>query len=236
MGASFLGLSFGVLAKYFTINVVYCFFLLHLPVLFLLFCCRIRFGILKNNDMTNNVIRSVAIMLIGLVLIFMSESAMAMLIRIVGAAFFLPALVSIINLYVSRSESGIIPKVLISVIDVGSMAFGVWLMVAPAHFENVFVKLLALILLVFAVYQVIMIISAQRYSMVPMQMYIAPLLLVVAAIVLFSVSISSSSTISIIFGVSAVVSGVSDLLICLKLREGNARRLSSGKSGAVQKY
>lgn len=186
--------------------------------------------------MTNNVIRSVAIMLIGLVLIFMSESAMAMLIRIVGAAFFLPALVSIINLYVSRSESGIIPKVLISVIDVGSMAFGVWLMVAPAHFENVFVKLLALILLVFAVYQVIMIISAQRYSMVPMQMYIAPLLLVVAAIVLFSVSISSSSTISIIFGVSAVVSGVSDLLICLKLREGNARRLSSGKSGAIRKY
>lgn len=186
--------------------------------------------------MTNNVIRSVAIMLIGLVLIFMSDSAMTMLIRIVGAAFFLPALVSIINLYVSRSESGIVPKVLISVIDVGSMAFGVWLMAAPSHFESVFVKLLALILLVFAVYQVIMIVSAQRYSLVPAAMYIAPLLLVVAAVVLLSVSIDSSSTISIIFGISALVSGISDLLICLKLREGNARRLSSGKGNAVQKY
>ena len=50
--------------------------------------------------MTNNVIRSVAIMLLGLVLIFMSDGAMALLIRLIGAAFFLPALVSIINLYV----------------------------------------------------------------------------------------------------------------------------------------
>ena len=89
--------------------------------------------------MLNNVIRSIAIMLIGLVLIFMSDSAMILLVRLTGAAFFLPALVSIINLYVSRSESGVIPKVLISVIDVGSMAFGVWLMMAPDLFQDVFV-------------------------------------------------------------------------------------------------
>lgn len=186
--------------------------------------------------MTKNVIRSVLVMLLGLVLIFMSEGAMALLIRVVGAAFFLPALVSIINIYVSRADSGIISKVLISVIDVGSMAFGVWLMVAPLHFEDVFMKLLAMLLVVFAVYQLIMIVSAQRYSVIPFAMYVAPLVLIVFAVILFSVEISSTSTSSILFGVCALIAGISDLLILLKLKGGSNKLIASSKSGAIQKY
>ena len=187
--------------------------------------------------MTKNVIRSILVMLLGLVLIFMSEKAMSLLIRIVGVAFFLPALVSIVNLYVSRAESGIISKVLISIIDIGSMAFGVWLMVAPGHFEDVFMKLLAILLIIFAVYQLIMIVSAQRYSVVPFAMYIAPLVLIVFAVILFSVKLSSVSTTSILFGVCALIAGVSDLLILLKLKENTSKMIGSSRNvGAIQKY
>ena len=187
--------------------------------------------------MTKNVIRSIVVMLLGLVLIFMSEKAMSLLIRIVGVAFFLPALVSIVNLYVSRAESGIISKVLISIIDIGSMAFGVWLMVAPGHFEDVFMKLLAILLIIFAVYQLIMIVSAQRYSVVPFAMYIAPLVLIVFAVILFSVKMSSVSTTSILFGVCALIAGVSDLLILLKLKENTSKMIGSSRNvGAIQKY
>ena len=187
--------------------------------------------------MTKNVIRSILVMLLGLVLIFMSEKAMSLLIRVVGVAFFLPALVSIVNLYVSRAESGIISKVLISIIDIGSMAFGVWLMVAPGHFEDVFMKLLAILLIIFAVYQLIMIVSAQRYSVVPFAMYIAPLVLIVFAVILFSVKMSSVSTTSILFGVCALIAGVSDLLILLKLKENTSKMIGSSRNvGAIQKY
>jgi uncharacterized membrane protein HdeD (DUF308 family) len=185
--------------------------------------------------MVNNVIRSIAIMLIGLVLIFMSDSAMTLLVRLTGAAFFLPALVSIINLYVSRSENGLIPKVLISVIDVGSMAFGAWLMAAPDHFEAVFVKLLAVVLIVFAVYQVIMIISAQKYSVVPALMFVAPLLIIVVSIVMLSVSFESSSTTSIVFGICTSFSGLSDLLISLKLKNAPDKNPLIGENGELQK-
>lgn len=185
--------------------------------------------------MVNNVIRSIAIMLIGLVLIFMSDSAMTLLVRLTGAAFFLPALVSIINLYVSRSENGLIPKVLISVIDVGSMAFGAWLMAAPDHFQAVFVKLLAVVLIVFAVYQVIMIISAQKYSVVPALMFVAPLLIIVVSIVMLSVSFESSSTTSIVFGICTAFSGLSDLLISLKLKNAPDKNPLIGENGELQK-
>ena len=186
--------------------------------------------------MAKNVIRSVLVMLLGLVLIFMSESAMTLLIRVVGVAFLLPALVSIINLYVSRAESGIISKVLISVIDVGSMAFGVWLLASPAYFENIFMKLLAILLVIFVVYQLIMIVAAQRYSVVPFAMYIAPLVLIVFAVILFSVKMSSTSTSSILFGVCALLAGISDLLILLKLKENSSKMIASSRNGAIQKY
>ena len=185
--------------------------------------------------MLNNVIRSIAIMLIGLVLIFMSDSAMILLVRLTGAAFFLPALVSIINLYVSRSESGAIPKVLISVIDVGSMAFGVWLMMAPGHFQDVFVKLLAIVLLVFAIYQVIMIVTAQKYSIVPALMFVAPLLIIVVSIVLLSVKFESASTTSVVFGICTAFSGLSDLLISLKLKNAPDKNPQIGNNGNLQK-
>ena len=187
--------------------------------------------------MAKSIIRSVSVMLLGLVMIFINESAIEMLVRVVGAAFFLPALVSIINLYVSRADSGIISKVLISVIDAGSMAFGVWLMVAPLHFQGMFLKLLAILLVAFAIYQLIVIVSAQRYSVVPLPMYIAPLVLIVFSVILFSIKISSVSTTSILFGVCALIAGISDLLILFKLKGGsNNKMIVSSKSGAIQKY
>ena len=171
--------------------------------------------------MVNNVVRSIAVMLVGCLLVFMSESAISLLTRIVGAVFFLPALVSLVNLYVSRKDAAMHPKVLISVIDIGSMAFGIWIMVAPVTFQSVFVKLLAVILLVYAVYQVVMLVSAHKHIAVPATLYVAPLLLVIAAVVLLSVSFEKTSTMSIVFGICAIVSGLSDLLLSLKLKNSS---------------
>ena len=160
-------------------------------------------------------------MLVGCLLVFMSESAISLLTRIVGAVFFLPALVSVVNLYVSRKDAAMLPKVLISVIDIGSMAFGIWIMVAPVTFQSVFVKLLAVILLVYAVYQVVMLVSAHKHITVPATLYVTPLLLVIAAVVLLSVSFEKTYTMSIVFGICAIVSGLSDLLISLKLKNSS---------------
>ena len=170
--------------------------------------------------MTNGLVRSIVVMLTGLLLIFCSDSVVGWLIRIVGVAFFLPALVSAINIYITRAQGEMFPKVLITIIDVGSMAFGLWLMVAPASFEILFVKILALLLLLFAVYQVSVLAMAHRRRSIPVWMYIAPLLLVVASVVLFTSSFKPLETLSVVFGIAAVVSGVSDLIILLKLRKG----------------
>lgn len=169
--------------------------------------------------MANSVIRGFAVMLIGVLLLFWSESVVHLLIRVLGAAFLLPALVSLVNVYLSRWQGNMFPKVLVAIVDLGSVAFGVWLLVSPAGFVNLVVKILALLLLLFAVYRVALLVMAQKVCAVSLWMYIVPLVLVVASIMLFVSTFSMLATLSVLFGIVVTVSGLSDILTSLLLRK-----------------
>ena len=160
---------------------------------------------MKSNPVVNGVIRGLATMLIGLLLLFVSDSALPLLIQVTGAIFFLPALVSMVNLYISRNETSLVPKVLMTLINVGSMAFGLWLMIVPSTFVELFTTLLAIVLFIFALYQVIVIVAAQRKMAIPMTLLVAPLILIVVAVVVLTASFESDSEISVLFGICAVL-------------------------------
>lgn len=167
--------------------------------------------------MVNSIVRSIVVMLIGVLLIFWSSALAVLSIRIVGAAFFLPAAVSLVS--VLRGSGARFSKALISVIDVGSMAFGLWLLISPSGFVALFVKVLAALLLLFAVFQVVQVALARRRGVVPAWAYVVPLLLFVVVAVLLLSSLSLLEGLSVLFGVVAVISGASDLIISLRMRK-----------------
>ena len=191
---------------------------------------------MKSNPVVNGIIRGLAIMLVGLLLMFMSDSAMPLLIRVTGAVFFLPALVSMVNLYITRGETAMLPKILISLINIGCMAFGLWLMILPETFMNLFTTLLAVLLFVFALYQVIVLVAAHRRMQVSWGMIVAPLLLIVASIIMFTVSFDDAATVSVVVGICAVVAGLSDIVISLSVRKKAVNELvGQQKGGELQK-
>ena len=191
---------------------------------------------MKSNPVVNGIIRGLAIMLVGLLLMFMSDSAMPLLIRVTGAVFFLPALVSMVNLYITRGETAMLPKILISLINIGCMAFGLWLMILPETIMNLFTTLLAVLLFVFALYQVIVLVAAHRRMQVSWGMIVAPLLLIVASVIMFTVSFDDAATVSIVFGICAVVAGLSDIVISLSVRKKAVNELAGQqKGGELQK-
>ncbi len=169
--------------------------------------------------MGNSVIRSVAIIVIGLLLIFWSESVAGLFIRVVGATFFLPALVSIVRVMKSAADEGTFSKTLVSIVDVGSMAFGLWLMIAPASFEILFVKLIAALMLLFALYQAFMILFALKAASLSAWLLVMPLALVVAAVLLFTLNVRPLEILSVVFGAVAIVSGIMDLVLTFRLRK-----------------
>ncbi len=191
---------------------------------------------MKSNPVVNSVIRGLATMLVGLLLLFVSDSALPLLIRVTGAVFFLPALVSMVNIYISRAETAIVPKVLMSLINIGSMAFGLWLMILPDTFIELFTTLLAIILFVFALYQVIVIVAAQRHTRISLGMLVAPLLLIVAAVVILAVPFETAATISVVFGICAIIAGISDIVISLNIKKKSANNaFPVSKGGGLQK-
>ncbi len=171
--------------------------------------------------MNTGVVRSIVVMLVGVMFMFWSESVANMFIRALGAAFFLPAFVSIVRLFVSNVQLGTLPKLLVSIVDVGSMAFGLWLMIAPAGFETLVVKLLAVIALLFAVFQIVMVFAARRSFALSAWTLLVPALLLVGGVLLFTSSFRPLKALSVMFGIVTVLSGIFDLVMSLKLGRAN---------------
>ncbi len=167
--------------------------------------------------MSTGVVRSIVVMLVGIMFMFWSESVANMFIRALGVAFFLPAFVSIVRLYVSNVQQGTLSKLLVSTVDVGSMAFGLWLIISPAGFETMVVKLLAVIAVVFAVFQIVMVFAARRSFALSAWTLLVPALLLVGGVLLFTSSFRPLKALSVMFGIVAVLSGIFDLVISLKL-------------------
>lgn len=163
--------------------------------------------------MLNRIIRSVATVLIGLLLVFMPDGAMGVIVRVVGAAFFVPAMVSLIKLYVSRRETAVLPMVAMGVVGLGCAAFGFWLMVAPETFAGLFVTLLGVALLLFAMFQLFVVFVAKRTGAFRWGIVVVPLLLVVASVVVLANPFETVEVVSVFLGVCAVLSGISDIVI-----------------------
>ena len=180
--------------------------------------------------MSTGVVRSVVVMLAGVLLMFWSESVANAFIRIVGVAFFLPAFVSIVQVALSKVRNGAFSKLLVSTIDVGSMAFGLWLMIAPAGFETLIVKVFAVVALLLAVYQIVMFFVARRRFALSGWTLLVPLLLIAGGVLLFNSPLRPLKVLSVAFGVVVLLSGVLDLVVSLKL----ARLAKSSQADVVE--
>lgn len=167
----------------------------------------------------NSIVRSLFAITIGLLLVFLKESAMPFMVRLVGVAFFLPALVSIINVYVTRKGAPLLPMALMSVVDIGSMAFGAWLMFFPLTFLELFVVLMAVLLLGFSLFQAFVVLSL-RNAGVRWGLLVVPLVLAVASVIMLSNPFGTISTASLVLGIAIAASGFSDLFIYLLLGKG----------------
>lgn len=183
---------------------------------FLLVTCLI---IKRTNIMISSVLRSIITIIVGVVLIYMRDGAVALLIRIAGAAFLLPALVSLSNLYVNREVVSKVALTFMTIINVGCVAFGLWLLLNPLSFQNLFVKLMAVLIFLIAFNQIVAVVASRRPVKVALSMLVTPLLLAVVAIYLFTSVELVVGTVILVLGICAVVSGVSDLVIAFVVRK-----------------
>lgn len=175
--------------------------------------------------MINGLLRGILVALVGVLLISLGDSALPFLVRVLGAVFFLPATISLVNLYMARKRTALFPLYMMSVINMGSIVFGVLLMLYPVAFLEFIVIVLALVLLCFSLFQLFLVFSLYASQRRGLGLLVMPLLLAVVSVVVLFNPFDVISTATVVIGICLAVSGVSDIVISVLSRRSSSTEL-----------
>ena len=147
--------------------------------------------------MNYSLIRILFALVIGLVLVIWPNAAASYIVITVGVAFLIPGVISLFGYFGrKRPEGEAAPRFPIE--GIGSLLFGLWLIVMPEFFADVLMFLLGFILIMGGVQQIA-------------SLSIPSLILIAGIIALFNPT-GARNTAFIIIGISSLVYSLSELI------------------------
>ncbi len=172
-------------------------------------------------------LRAVCALVIGLVLVMFPDQAGDYFVITIGVIFLVPSLISIIGYYAQNSEM----RRRFPIEGVGSMLFGLWLIIMPGFFADLLTFVLGFILVMGGVQQIASLSAARRWMQVPTGFYIVPVLILIAGLIALFNPTGVRSTAFIIIGVSSIIYAVSELINWFKFTRLRPKTpISSGKA------
>lgn len=167
------------------------------------------------------ILRSAFALAIGLLLVFWPETAINYLVITIGVLFLIPGLISLIAYFTRKKnveESYIFP-----VAGLGSLLFGLWLMIMPGFFVTILMYILGFILVLGGIQQVVSLVSARKYYRVPMGYYIIPVFILIAGLIVLFNPFTVASAAFIMLGISSIVYGLTELFNGIRFRRKTAK-------------
>lgn len=158
-------------------------------------------------------LRSIVALVLGVLLVLWPATAMEYLVITIGVLFFVPGLISIIG-YFMQKQGGMFP-----VVGVGSLLFGLWLMIMPTFFVNTLMYVLGFFLLLGGIQQIASLIGARKYGRIPGGFFVVPIVILIAGIIVISMYNPSQmvSWVFILLGISSIIYGLSDLITSFRM-------------------
>jgi len=165
--------------------------------------------------MNNFVIRGICAIIIGVLLVTWPEAAIVYLIIAIGAMFFVPSLFSLVGYFMKgRQEGSMFP-----IVSVGSLLFGLWLMISPAFFVGILMYVLGAVLVFAGISQIVQLVKARGWTQVPVGYYVMPVLILLAGLVVLLNPFAAAAIPFIILGVSSIVYGVTDIINLIRFKK-----------------
>ena len=155
-------------------------------------------------------LRMVCALIMGLILVLFPNEAGNYLVITVGVAFLIPSLLGLIG-YWTRQFSGRFP-----IEAVGSMLFGLWLVVMPGFFADFLTFVLGFILLMGGVQQVASLLAARSWMKVPAGYFVLPVLILLAGLLALFNPTGARSTAFLVIGIACLTYACSELLNWVK--------------------
>ena len=153
-------------------------------------------------------LRAICALVIGLVLVMFPDQAGDYFVITIGVIVLVPSLISIIGYFAQSTEM----RSRFPIEGVGSLLFGLWLIIMPGFFADLLTFVLGFILVMGGVQQIASLSAARRWMPVPGGFYVVPVLILLAGLVALFNPTGVRSTAFIIIGISSLVYAASELL------------------------
>ena len=161
--------------------------------------------------MNYSLIRILFALVIGLVLVLWPNTAASYIVITIGVAFLIPGVISLFSFF-GRKRSEHEPAPRFPIEGIGSLLFGLWLIVMPEFFADVLMFLLGFILIMGGVQQIASLSMARRWTPVPGIFYLVPSLILIAGVIALFNPTGVRNTAFIIIGISSLVYSLSELI------------------------
>lgn len=155
------------------------------------------------------ILRSMFALVLGLLLVLWPDAAINYLVITIGVLFFVPGLFSLISYFANGKRAG--ESSVFPIAGIGSILFGLWLIIMPSFFVNILMYVLGFILVLGGIQQIASLVSARKWTSVPLAFYIVPTLILVAGVVVLANPFKVASGAFILLGISCLVYALSEL-------------------------
>ena len=169
--------------------------------------------------MNYGMMRCVSAIAIGVLLMIWPEAAILYLVIAIGAMFFLPSLFSLVGYFMKGRQLGMY----FPIVSLGSLLFGLWLMVSPAFFVGILMYVLGVVLVFAGISQIVNLLAARNHTEVPFGYFVLPVLILLAGIVVLVNPFAAVAVPFIILGVSSTVYGITELFNIYRFRKKNPK-------------
>ena len=171
-----------------------------------------------------SVIRGICAVLMGVLLVAWPEAAIVYLVIAIGAMFFVTSVFSLVGYFMKGRQM----RMMFPIVSVGSLLFGLWLMVFPAFFVGILMYVLGVVLVFAGISQIVQLFNARSWTQVPMGYFILPVLILLAGLTVLFNPFAVVAIPFIILGVSSIVYGITDIINLIRFRKKEEKTVVHG--------
>lgn len=161
--------------------------------------------------MNIQIVRSISVLLIGVLFLMLGDSALSMLVIIVGVLLMIPGVWSLVS-YVRHIEQ----RPMFPLAALGSFVLGLWLAVSPAFFVGFFMYVLGGILVALGVYQLSALAVSSRLLPVAWPFYMLPVFVLLLGLFVLFNPFKAAAVPFILIGIGCVISAVNDIVAAIR--------------------
>lgn len=157
--------------------------------------------------MNVQLVRCISVLLTGVLFLTLGDSALSLLITIVGVLFMIPGVVSLVTYFLHRDQHPMFPFAAL-----GSFLLGLWLAVSPTFFVSIFMYVLGGVLTALGIYQLAVFFTSARQLPVVWPLYLFPTLVLLLGLFVIFNPFEAAALPFIIIGIGCIISAFNDLV------------------------